>query len=53
MIEKNKQLKINHEMITVLRSENEKLEDRMRVMEKELHERHQSDMAIYGQIEAL
>ena len=35
MVEKNKQLKINHEMITVLREENCKLEAKVKSLEFE------------------
>lgn len=53
MVEKNKQLKINHEMITVLRSENEKLEARIGKMESEIQNKQDSDMDHYHQIEEL
>lgn len=53
MVEKNKQLKINHEMISVLRTENGKLENRIRNLEQELSTKQSAELVLKDQIKSL
>ena len=53
MAEKNKQLQINHEMITVLRSENGKLEKKVSTLVTQLKQKQVSESDLLQQVDSL